>query len=131
MIRLRSHAAQATQPSSLIRTTGHRQALVKAGPAKHTHTHTHIHTHTNTHTHIPSQGVGLGFAVAAAAVAHAANPQQLIVAVEGDSAFGFSGMELESLVRWVRGLASKWMSLVCVCVCVCVHVHVTLYILTN
>jgi len=45
------------------------------------------------------QGVGLGFAVAAAAVAHSSNPQQLVVAVEGDSAFGFSGMELETLVR--------------------------------
>eukprot|EP00983_Pelagomonas_calceolata_P048468 1141056-Pelagomonas_calceolata.AAC.1 len=48
------------------------------------------------------QGVGLGFAVAAAAVAHSSNPQQLVVAVEGDSAFGFSGMELETLVRYAR-----------------------------
>lgn len=54
------------------------------------------------------QGVGLGFAVAAAAVAHASNPQQLVVAVEGDSAFGFSGMELETLVRWgMRGRGGR------------------------
>lgn len=45
------------------------------------------------------QGVGLGFAVAAAAVAHSTSPNHLVVAVEGDSAFGFSGMELETLVR--------------------------------
>ncbi|KAF5836346.1 hypothetical protein DUNSADRAFT_6033 [Dunaliella salina] len=47
-----------------------------------------------------TMGVGLGFAVAAAATAHSSNPQQLVVAVEGDSAFGFSGMELETLVRY-------------------------------
>ena len=42
-----------------------------------------------------TMGVGLGSAVAAAA----AQPERLVVAVEGDSAFGFSGMEVETLVR--------------------------------
>ena len=40
-------------------------------------------------------GVGLGYAMAAAS----ARPDRLVVAVEGDSAFGFSGMEVETLVR--------------------------------
>ena len=41
-------------------------------------------------------GVGLGFAIAAAAV----HPDKPIVAVEGDSAFGFSGMEVETICRY-------------------------------
>jgi 2-hydroxyacyl-CoA lyase 1 len=43
-----------------------------------------------------TMGVGLGFAIAAA-VAH---PEQKVVAVEGDSAFGFSGMEFETACRY-------------------------------
>ena len=42
-----------------------------------------------------TMGVGLGYAIAAATCT-----DRLVVAVEGDSAFGFSGMELESMVRW-------------------------------
>lgn len=42
-----------------------------------------------------TMGVGLGYAIAAAAV----RPGRLVVAVEGDSAFGFSGMEVETIVR--------------------------------
>jgi 2-hydroxyacyl-CoA lyase 1 len=41
-------------------------------------------------------GVGLGFAIAAAV----ANPDQAVIAVEGDSAFGFSGMEVETICRY-------------------------------
>jgi 2-hydroxyacyl-CoA lyase 1 len=41
-------------------------------------------------------GVGLGYAIAAATV----QPQRLVVAVEGDSAFGFSGMECETIARY-------------------------------
>jgi thiamine pyrophosphate-dependent acetolactate synthase large subunit-like protein len=41
-------------------------------------------------------GVGLGFAIAAAAV----HPGKKVVAVEGDSAFGFSGMEVEVACRY-------------------------------
>jgi 2-hydroxyacyl-CoA lyase 1 len=41
-------------------------------------------------------GVGLGFAIAAAAV----HPDKKVVAVEGDSAFGFSGMEVETACRY-------------------------------
>ena len=44
-----------------------------------------------------TMGVGLGYAIAAAAV----RPDRLVVAVEGDSAFGFSGMEVETIARWV------------------------------
>lgn len=42
-----------------------------------------------------TMGVGLGFAIAAAV----AFPDKQVVSVEGDSAFGFSGMELEAAVR--------------------------------
>jgi len=43
-----------------------------------------------------TMGVGLGFAIAAAAV----HPEKKVVAVEGDSAFGFSGMEVEVMCRY-------------------------------
>lgn len=43
-----------------------------------------------------TMGVGLGFAIAAAVV----HPDQKVVAVEGDSAFGFSGMEVEVACRY-------------------------------
>ncbi|MBM3141177.1 MAG: oxalyl-CoA decarboxylase [Chloroflexi bacterium] len=42
-----------------------------------------------------TMGVGLGFAIAASVV----NSGRRIVAVEGDAAFGFSGMELETMAR--------------------------------
>ncbi len=42
-----------------------------------------------------TMGVGLGYAVAAATT----RPGRLVVAVEGDSAFGFSGMECETIAR--------------------------------
>jgi 2-hydroxyacyl-CoA lyase 1 len=43
-----------------------------------------------------TMGVGLGFAIGAAV----AQPGTRIVAVEGDAAFGFSGMEYETMVRY-------------------------------
>lgn len=43
-----------------------------------------------------TMGVGLGYCIAAAM----AYPERLIVAVEGDSGFGFSGLEVETLVRY-------------------------------
>ncbi len=42
-----------------------------------------------------TMGVGIGCAVAAAVT----RPDRLVVAVEGDSAFGFSGMECETIAR--------------------------------
>lgn len=42
-----------------------------------------------------TMGVGLGYAIAAAT----AQPERLVVAIEGDSAFGFSGMECETISR--------------------------------
>ena len=42
-----------------------------------------------------TMGVGLGYAIAAATT----RPERLVVAVEGDSAFGFSGMECETIAR--------------------------------
>jgi 2-hydroxyacyl-CoA lyase 1 len=43
-----------------------------------------------------TMGVGLAFAIAAQAV----HPEKKVVAVEGDSAFGFSGMEVEVACRY-------------------------------
>jgi len=43
-----------------------------------------------------TMGVGLGFAMAASLV----YPGKKIVALEGDSAFGFSGMEIETMCRY-------------------------------
>jgi|TARA_B110000263_G_scaffold187648_1_gene165330 2-hydroxyacyl-CoA lyase 1 len=43
-----------------------------------------------------TMGVGLGFAIAAALV----EPGKRVVAVEGDSAFGFSGMEVDTACRY-------------------------------
>ena len=43
-----------------------------------------------------TMGIGLGFAIAAAVT----KPGQPIVSVQGDSAFGFTGMELETMVRY-------------------------------
>ncbi len=43
-----------------------------------------------------TMGIGLGFAVAAAVT----NPGKRVVSVQGDSAFGFSGMECETICRY-------------------------------
>ena len=43
-----------------------------------------------------TMGVGAGFSVAAAVT----NPGKPVVSVQGDSAFGFSGMEVETMVRY-------------------------------
>ncbi|XP_014645220.1 PREDICTED: 2-hydroxyacyl-CoA lyase 1 isoform X3 [Ceratotherium simum simum] len=47
-----------------------------------------------------TMGVGLGFAIAAAIVAKDRNPGQRVICVAGDSAFGFSGMEVETICRY-------------------------------
>ncbi|KAM4600310.1 2-hydroxyacyl-CoA lyase 1 [Polymixia lowei] len=47
-----------------------------------------------------TMGVGLGFAIAAAALERGQNKGQRVVCVEGDSAFGFSGMEVETMCRY-------------------------------
>ncbi|KAF2983383.1 hypothetical protein EK904_000899 [Melospiza melodia maxima] len=47
-----------------------------------------------------TMGVGLGFAIAAAMVARDRTPGRRVVCIEGDSAFGFSGMEVETICRY-------------------------------
>ena len=49
-----------------------------------------------------TMGVGLGSAIAAAVQSSSAEAgaTRPVIAVEGDSAFGFSGMELETIVRY-------------------------------
>lgn len=54
-----------------------------------------------------TMGVGLGFAIAAATLeTNKGDKGRRIVCVEGDSAFGFSGMEVETMCRWVHCLFS-------------------------
>ncbi|KAG9345151.1 hypothetical protein JZ751_009694 [Albula glossodonta] len=45
-------------------------------------------------------GVGPGFAIAAAALERDRGSGQRVVCIEGDSAFGFSGMEVETMCRY-------------------------------
>jgi 2-hydroxyacyl-CoA lyase 1 len=47
-----------------------------------------------------TMGVGPGFAIAAAVLCRDKFPGKKVVCVEGDSAFGFSGMEIETMVRY-------------------------------
>ncbi|KAL2804306.1 2-hydroxyacyl-CoA lyase 1 isoform d [Daubentonia madagascariensis] len=47
-----------------------------------------------------TMGIGLGFAIAAAILAKDRSPGQRVICVEGDSAFGFSGMEVETICRY-------------------------------
>lgn len=47
-----------------------------------------------------TMGVGLGFAIAAALWCRENAPHKKVVCVEGDSAFGFSGMEIETMFRY-------------------------------
>lgn len=44
--------------------------------------------------------VGPGFAIAAALYCRHYEPDKRVICVEGDSAFGFSGMEVETMVRY-------------------------------
>lgn len=48
-----------------------------------------------------TMGVGLGFAIAASLWCQKYEPEKRVLCVEGDSAFGFSGMEVETIVRLV------------------------------
>ncbi|XP_076752619.1 2-hydroxyacyl-CoA lyase [Xylocopa sonorina] len=47
-----------------------------------------------------TMGVGLGFAIAAALYCKNNAPMKRVLCVEGDSAFGFSGMEIETMIRY-------------------------------
>lgn len=47
-----------------------------------------------------TMGVGLGFVTAAALWCQDYAPTKRVVAVQGDSAFGFSGMEVETICRY-------------------------------
>ncbi|XP_026673451.1 2-hydroxyacyl-CoA lyase 1 isoform X2 [Ceratina calcarata] len=47
-----------------------------------------------------TMGVGLGFAIAAALYCKNYAPAKRVICVEGDSAFGFSGMEIETMTRY-------------------------------
>ncbi|XP_018561519.1 2-hydroxyacyl-CoA lyase 1 [Anoplophora glabripennis] len=47
-----------------------------------------------------TMGVGPGFAIAAALYCRHYEPNKRVICVEGDSAFGFSGMEVETMVRY-------------------------------
>ncbi|XP_051164297.1 2-hydroxyacyl-CoA lyase 1 [Leptopilina boulardi] len=47
-----------------------------------------------------TMGVGLGFAIAAALYCKDNAPHKKVICIEGDSAFGFSGMEIETMYRY-------------------------------
>ncbi|CAG9857287.1 unnamed protein product [Phyllotreta striolata] len=47
-----------------------------------------------------TMGVGPGFAIAAALYCRQYEPSKRVICVEGDSAFGFSGMEIETMFRY-------------------------------
>ena len=49
-------------------------------------------------------GLGCGFAIAAALVnkSKPVEQQSPVVCIQGDSAFGFSGMEVETASRWAE-----------------------------
>jgi 2-hydroxyacyl-CoA lyase 1 len=47
-----------------------------------------------------TMGVGVGYALAAALFCRDYSPKTKVLCVEGDSAFGFSGMELETIIRY-------------------------------
>eukprot|EP00057_Strongylocentrotus_purpuratus_P033402 XP_791292.4 PREDICTED: 2-hydroxyacyl-CoA lyase 1 [Strongylocentrotus purpuratus] len=47
-----------------------------------------------------TMGVGMGFNIAAALLARDRWPNKRVVCLEGDSAFGFSGMEVETICRY-------------------------------
>lgn len=47
-----------------------------------------------------TMGVGPGFAIAAALYCKDHSPKKRVICVEGDSAFGFSGMEIETMFRY-------------------------------
>jgi thiamine pyrophosphate-dependent acetolactate synthase large subunit-like protein len=49
-----------------------------------------------------TMGVGPGFAIAAALWCRDYAPGKRVICVEGDSAFGFSGMETETMFRSVK-----------------------------
>lgn len=67
--------------------------------------HPRIRLDAGTHA---TMGVGLGYAIAAYAAYNVTHPEGVagppgrkkIVAIEGDSAFGFSGMEVETMARY-------------------------------
>lgn len=46
-----------------------------------------------------TMGVGLGFAIASQLYCQKYHPNKRVICVEGDSAFGFSGMEIETMHR--------------------------------
>ena len=47
-----------------------------------------------------TMGVGTGFAIAASMVVRDTEPQKKVFCIQGDSAFGFSGMEIETAARY-------------------------------
>lgn len=47
-----------------------------------------------------TMGVGSGFAIAAAMYCRDYHPNKKVVCIQGDSAFGFGGMEIETAYRY-------------------------------
>ena len=47
-----------------------------------------------------TMGVGSGFAIAAALQCRDHSPEKRVLCIQGDSAFGFGGMEIETAFRY-------------------------------
>ena len=59
-------------------------------------------------------GVGVGFAIAAALYCRDYAPEKRVICLQGDSAFGFSGFEVETVARYVKPFPNKpWFKRVC------------------
>ena len=61
-----------------------------------------------------TMGVGLGFAIAASVLVKYKDknldpPASRVVCIQGDSAFGFSGMEMETVFRLVSVNSGPWL----------------------
>ena len=75
-----------------------------------------------------TMGVGLGYCIAAAV----ASPERLVVAVEGDSGFGFSAMEVEvhsCLTRVLCIVHNNYLAVLVQCVCVTFFVYIPVAVL--
>lgn len=59
-----------------------------------------------------TMGVGQGYALAAALYCRDHSPKTKVLCVQGDSAFGFSGMELETIARYCSA-QTKWTFVCC------------------
>ena len=119
---------QHTHMHTRAHTHTHKHTHTRTHTRTRTHTHTHAHTHTHIHVYIlclcrldagtfATMGLGSGYAIAASLIVRDSTHNQSglkgrVFCIQGDSAFGFSGMELEVACRYssVHGLSITYFS---------------------